>query len=183
MGLTDHNGNVLSTQKYWPYGAVRSGGVTQTDKLYTGQQVEPGDSALGLYNYKARFYSTTLGRFASVDPVAGSVGDPQAWNSYSYVRNNPLRYTDPTGKKTDSQLDVEREEYYEKKATALCPHDGVSAEVRKAFVEELFEEITLDATGIPKETPRREYAALIAIADLSERGDMVGATGFEPATS
>ena len=150
VGMTDNSGNVLSTQKYWPYGTTRSGGVTQTDKLYTGQQVEPGDSALGLYNYKARFYSTTLGRFASVDPVAGSVGDPQAWNSYSYVRNNPLRYTDPTGKKTDSQLDVEREEYYEKKATALCPHDGVSAEVRKAFVEELFEEITLDATGHPE---------------------------------
>jgi hypothetical protein len=49
------------------------------------------------YRRSARFYSTTLGRFASVDPVVGSAGDPQSWNGYSYVRNNPLRYTDPTG--------------------------------------------------------------------------------------
>jgi len=49
---------------------VRSGGITVTDKLFTGLQDEPGDSALGLYNYKARFYSTTFGRFVSADPVA-----------------------------------------------------------------------------------------------------------------
>lgn len=39
---------------------ARAGGVAQTDKLYTRQQIEPGDAALGLYNYKARFYSTVL---------------------------------------------------------------------------------------------------------------------------
>jgi RHS repeat-associated protein len=106
--LTDASGTVVATEKYWPYGAARSGGITQTDKLYTGQQIEPGDSALGLYNYKARFYSTVTGRFVSVDPIGGSPGgDPQAWNPYSYVRNNPVRYTDPTGKKTDTELDLQ----------------------------------------------------------------------------
>jgi RHS repeat-associated protein len=59
-----------------------------TDKLYTGQQM---DAALGLYNYKARFYSTTLGAFVSAD----SVGD--GLNRYEYVHDNPLRYTDPSG--------------------------------------------------------------------------------------
>jgi hypothetical protein len=42
-----------------------------------------------------------MGRFTSPDPdqVSGfdHIGDPQSWNSYSYVRNNPLRYTDPDG--------------------------------------------------------------------------------------
>jgi RHS repeat-associated protein len=71
--------------------------VAQTDKLYTGQRQEAGDAALGLYNYKARFYSTTLGRFVSADPVVGSPSDPQSWNAYTYVRNNPLRLVDPTG--------------------------------------------------------------------------------------
>lgn len=55
------------------------------------------DPALGIYNYNARFYSTTLGRFLSVDPIGGSPGAPQSWNPYTYALNNPLAYTDPTG--------------------------------------------------------------------------------------
>jgi len=98
----DAAGNTLpgSEIKYWPYGATRAAsvnGTQRTDLLYTGQRQEPGDAALGLYNYKARFYSTTLGRFVSADPVVGSVGDPQSWNAYTYVRNNPLRLVDPSG--------------------------------------------------------------------------------------
>jgi RHS repeat-associated protein len=108
VGLLDGSGNVVSGSKtwYWPYGAQRvppgqnPPTQTQTDRLYTGQRAEPGDSALGLYNYKARFYSTMLGRFVSVDPVGGTVGDPQSWDGYAYTRNNPLRFTDPTGRVT-----------------------------------------------------------------------------------
>jgi len=85
----------VATQRYWPYGSTRSGGVTQTDKLYTGQQQEPGD-ALGLYNYRARFYSTTIGRFVSGDSVV--IGQSEAiLNRYAYVRNIPTRHTDPSG--------------------------------------------------------------------------------------
>ncbi len=51
--MTDTSGNVLTTQHYFPCGGVRSGSVGQTDKLFTGQQQELGDAALGLYNYKA----------------------------------------------------------------------------------------------------------------------------------
>jgi len=94
----DATTGAVTTQKYWPYGGARAGGVPQTDKLYTGQREEAGDAAaLGLYNYKARFYSTVLGRFVSVDPLVGSAGDPQSWNPYTYVRNNPMRLVDPSG--------------------------------------------------------------------------------------
>lgn len=92
VDVTDTSGNVLATQHYYPYGTVRSGNVTQTDKLFTGQQQEPGDPALGLYDYKARFYSTALGRFVSVDSVTTN-----GFNLYAYVTDNALRYTDPTG--------------------------------------------------------------------------------------
>ena len=53
-----------------------------------------------MYYFGARWYSGGQGRFASPDPVFASAAhltDPQMWNEYSYVRNNPLRFTDPTG--------------------------------------------------------------------------------------
>jgi RHS repeat-associated protein len=91
VGSIDATTGTVSTQKYWPYGATRSGAIAQTDKLYTGQQQELGD-ALGLYNYKARFYSTVTGRFVSADPKTSD-----GLNRYAYARNNPLRYNDPSG--------------------------------------------------------------------------------------
>jgi hypothetical protein len=43
--------------------------------------------------------SGAQGRFQSVDPgnAGASLGDPQTWNAYSYVGNNPLSYIDPSG--------------------------------------------------------------------------------------
>jgi len=54
-----------------------------------------------LYDYGARFYDPALGRFISADTVVPGAGNPQALNRYAYVRNNPLRYTDPTGHMVD----------------------------------------------------------------------------------
>ncbi len=93
--LTGSNGVVTGTLKYWPFGMTRATtGSVPTDKLYTGQQQEPGD-VLEMYHYNARVYSTLMGRFLGVDPIAGS--NPQRLNPYSYVANNPMRYTDPSG--------------------------------------------------------------------------------------
>ena len=48
---------------------------------------------------QARYYSNGLGRFVTPDPLlnSGQPWNPQSWNRYAYVENNPLRYTDPTG--------------------------------------------------------------------------------------
>lgn len=88
-------GTVEQSAKYYPYGSLRSGSITVTDKKFTGQQDE--GTAFGLYNYGARFYSTVLGRFISGDPIGVNAGDAQSLDRYSYVLNNPLKYTDPTG--------------------------------------------------------------------------------------
>jgi hypothetical protein len=50
-------------------------------------------SNLGLYYYKARFYSPALGRFLQTDPI----GFADDTNLYAYVGNNPINLTDPTG--------------------------------------------------------------------------------------
>ena len=71
--------------------------------LFTGQMRDPESAAgteTGLDYFNARYFWATLGRFTSPDaPFADQYPeDPQSWNLYSYVRNNPLIYTDPSGK-------------------------------------------------------------------------------------
>ena len=64
---------------------------------FTGKE---RDAETGLDYFGARYLSAAQGRFTSPDaPFADQKPeDPQSWNLYSYVRNNPLRYTDPTGR-------------------------------------------------------------------------------------
>src|ERR1700733_3499674 len=61
---------------------------------FTGKE---RDSESGLDNFGPRYYASTMGRFMSPDPFGGHYTDPQTLNKYAYVRNNPLRFTDPTG--------------------------------------------------------------------------------------
>ena len=59
---------------------------------FTGREF---DATTGLYYYRARYYDPALGRFTSQDPLGFGAGDA---NLYRYGSNDPLRYTDPTGK-------------------------------------------------------------------------------------
>jgi RHS repeat-associated protein len=65
-------------------------------KKFTGYEK---DQETGLDFAQARYYGEGLGRFTSVDPKfeSAKLDMPQSWNRYSYVINNPLAYTDPTG--------------------------------------------------------------------------------------
>ena len=94
--VTDASGNPLTggEQRYYPYGESRLTGTMLTDKLFTGQREITG---LGIYHYGARFYSPKIGRFLSADTIVPNPFDPQSLNRFSYVLNNPLRYTDPSG--------------------------------------------------------------------------------------
>ncbi|MBI2867252.1 MAG: hypothetical protein HYX97_02815 [Chloroflexi bacterium] len=92
---TDSSGATVSTIKYLPFGATRSStGTLGTDRKFTGQRLDSG----GLYFYGARYYDAAIGRFVSADDVVPDYRDPQSLNRYSYTVNNPLRYTDPTGR-------------------------------------------------------------------------------------
>jgi RHS repeat-associated protein len=106
--LTDHlgsssavvnqNGTLLSQQRYLPFGEVRTDTnppyITQTDLTYTGQRVLPD---IGLMDYRARFYSVSLGRFIQPDSIIQNPGNPQNLNRFSYVVNRPLNFVDPSG--------------------------------------------------------------------------------------
>lgn len=86
-----------------PFGEeVTTTGNQQTidDKKFTGHQRDTLGTA-GVADdidyMHARFYSPLLGRFLSADPILGRLRAPQSWNRYSYVQNNPVLLTDPTG--------------------------------------------------------------------------------------
>jgi RHS repeat-associated protein len=56
------------------------------------------DAESGNDYFEARYYSSAMGRFMSPDaPVDQHPADPQSWNLYSYVRNNPLSSIDQDG--------------------------------------------------------------------------------------
>jgi RHS repeat-associated protein len=66
------------------------------------------DSESGLDNFGARYLTSSLGRFMSPDPSRESMrlDNPQTWNRYSYVLNNPLELVDPSGELWDISLDI-----------------------------------------------------------------------------
>jgi RHS repeat-associated protein len=68
------------------------------DTVQSGVEPSAGKSgATGLDYFEARYMSSAQGRFTSPDPLGGKLEDPQTLNKYTYARNNPLAFTDPTG--------------------------------------------------------------------------------------
>jgi RHS repeat-associated protein len=55
------------------------------------------DQESGYYYLNARYYDPVSARFLSEDTYTGNPGDPLSLNRYSYVKNSPVMYTDPTG--------------------------------------------------------------------------------------
>jgi RHS repeat-associated protein len=63
---------------------------------YTGQEAI-GGASMGLIHMNGRVQDAITGRFLSADPFVFEPGNTQGFNRYSYVMNNPLSYTDPSG--------------------------------------------------------------------------------------
>lgn len=95
IGLTDEETTEVWDRTYLPYGGTFTGtGAAENTHQYTGKELE---AATGLYYYGARYQNPNIGRFMSVDPAGADPTDPQSWNRYAYVQNNPLKYIDPDG--------------------------------------------------------------------------------------
>jgi RHS repeat-associated protein len=107
VAITDDQGNLISQQRYLPFGGIRTNVTSpnspNTDYGYTGQRNLDDDPStgsgqrIGLMDYKARFYSPYLNHFTQPDSIVPDPYHPQDWDRYSYARNNPLKYTDPSG--------------------------------------------------------------------------------------
>jgi RHS repeat-associated protein len=100
--LQDHLGsNVASvnattgvvTRSSYDVWGVRSAALDKGNRGYTGHE----HLDFGLIHMNGRVYDPRWGRFLQADPVIQSPYDLQNYNRYSYVMNNPLSFTDPTG--------------------------------------------------------------------------------------
>lgn len=90
-GLSAHDGTSQQNVVYGAFGNVRSLTGSPTNRQrYTGREI---DNDTQLYNYRARYYDPSTGRFISEDPLGFNAGI----NFYTYVGNNPINFNDPSG--------------------------------------------------------------------------------------
>nr|WP_281261728.1 RHS repeat-associated core domain-containing protein [Aphanothece hegewaldii] len=101
IGLANGTGTEVADFRYDSFGNLRvsSGIAAHTgnaggDFGFQGQWLE---SESGLYYFRARDYDSKTGLFLSRDPVDIIETEPESFNPYQFVYNNPLVYSDPTG--------------------------------------------------------------------------------------
>lgn len=104
--VTNEAGAVIERLAYEPFGKRRFANGTadpngtilpqNTDRGFTGHEMV---DEIGLVHMNGRVYDPTIGRFMSADPYIQFAGDLQSYNRYSYLLNNPLWATDPSGYK------------------------------------------------------------------------------------
>ncbi|HGE71965.1 TPA: RHS repeat-associated core domain-containing protein [Candidatus Poribacteria bacterium] len=100
--VTREDGTPYQYLNYMPFGKILEGEIIGPElptwaafkNSYTGQEY---DKSTGLYFYQSRFYDADIGRFISADTVIPQPADGQTFNRYTYVNNNPFKFTDPTG--------------------------------------------------------------------------------------
>jgi RHS repeat-associated protein len=91
--VTDSSGNTVTQMGHFPFGESWYNS-TQNKLVFTSYE---RDAESGNDYAKARYYISRLARFSSPDPVAGDPSNPQSWNRYSYVLNDPINLNDPEG--------------------------------------------------------------------------------------
>jgi RHS repeat-associated protein len=102
-------GEVLGRSDYLPFGETLNQSGTLPRQRFTGQE---RDGEAGMDYVNARNLQTRTGRMNAPDPVFDdALTSPQRWNRYAYVRNNPLRMVDPSGKDDVFNIDASTKFY------------------------------------------------------------------------
>lgn len=93
-------GQVLATGDFAPFGQMLSKGSQSAANSVPFTGGEQHDTETGLDTYKFRSYNSKLGRWMSPDPSGehyANLDNPQSFNLYTYVINDPLKYLDQLG--------------------------------------------------------------------------------------
>jgi len=101
--ITDENGEITEEFSYDTWGNRRDpntwelNGIERTYSFERGFTSHEHIDLIGLVNMNGRIYDPTIGKFLSPDPFIQEMTNLQNFNRYSYVVNNPLSLTDPSG--------------------------------------------------------------------------------------
>src|SRR5581483_9407014 len=105
--ITDQNGNQCFAADYDPWGGIIGNPPDNCPTEYNRFTGKDRDAIMGVDYCGARYYKNDMGRFYSPDDPLGDqdADDPQSWNLYTYVRNNPLRNIDRDGRDCEQAAD------------------------------------------------------------------------------
>jgi RHS repeat-associated protein len=147
IGLTDPTGAIRQLYSYDPYGKVAqtdsSSGFTNPYQ-YTGREAD----GTGLYYYRARYYSPSMGRFISEDPLGLAAGP----NGYAYVGGDPVGHRDPSGLITSVDFVCMRDPSFCAEIFADIAHGeaGIQAKLGNACAAEGLDALGSLATSVGK---------------------------------
>jgi RHS repeat-associated protein len=98
--LISADGNPRENNRVFPFGEPwLSFAASNNSEKFTTYQRDDASGEAGLDYAMARYYASRSGRFMTPDPghVGANVSDPQSWNAYTYVLNDPINLIDPRG--------------------------------------------------------------------------------------
>ena len=105
-------GTVVGRAKNLPFGERFGQSGQRSIRRFTNHEDQDGSP---IY-MQARTYLPAYGKFAQVDPAYDQTkDDPESWNLYNYVTNNPVTHTDPDGRVPTANIEggVNDEQFYQ----------------------------------------------------------------------
>jgi len=125
--MTDPSGAVVGRSKNLPFGERMAKWGSKTIRRYTNHEDDPDSEAIYM---QAREYLPAYGKFSQVDPAYDQTkDDPESWNLYNYVTNNPITKTDPDGRKYQN---VDADAQFADKWAASDAYDSMLASMAKS---------------------------------------------------
>jgi RHS repeat-associated protein len=163
-----------ASRDFYPFGMEATTSTDPERMRFTSHQRDTyGTSSQtdDLDHMHARHYNSAVGRLLSVDPGAPNPKAPQSWNRYTYVLNNPINLTDPTGRYT----------------TSCSPDDQACLDSAKAFevarkrnLESRDESVRSAAASYGD--PGKENGVTVGFGDLGPGKDGVASGTIDAAT-
>lgn len=132
--VTQTKSAIVQAEDYYPFGltfnSYKRENSVGNNYLYNGKELQD-ELDLGWMDYGARMYMADIGRFTTVDPLAEIL--QESWTPYHYVKNNPIKFIDPTGMiwKDQEEADQLKEKAQDRKDQLAKQRSKVEAKMEK----------------------------------------------------